>query len=257
VNGIYCLELKQQRPCEKETFEGREKRPQNRVLNLDELNDPFFKKVNGTLSDLVSRDSTAYLHPSKRWEYPWALQEASMPAGSSVLDAGCGGSIFPAYLSTLGLRVCAADLNPPKGLTARLGISVDYAAADLRRLPWKKEAFDFIFCISVIEHLDLHGMQAALQEMGRVLRPDGRLLLTTDYYRDRSEKLYYRGPGESFAVDWNFFDRERLYEVVMSAPGFRVGGEPDLKIDWDITRERMTRFHGYPYTTVGVVLTKQ
>ncbi len=211
--------------------------------------------VNERLRELTARDRNRYVHPSKRWEYPWALGECPLPPGSRVLDAGCGGSIFPVLLSTLGFRVCAFDLIPPPCPSGHDGVL--YAAAALTALPWKEGSFDSIFCISVLEHLDLQGMHLALQEMRRVLAPGGRLLLTTDFYRDRRARLSYTGPGEPFAVDWNFFDREMLDEVVLRADGFMVEGELDLEVRWEVTAERMKRFHGYPYTSVGVVLTRR
>jgi SAM-dependent methyltransferase len=235
---------------------GRKARPQNRVLDLDELDDPFFRRVNEKMRKLQSSDPTRYLHPSKLWEYPWALGETSLPPGSRVLDAGCGGSIFPVYLSTLDLRVTAVDLRPPGIPAGHQASKVHYAAAELTRLPLKEKSFDSIFCISVLEHLDIQGMQASLQEMRRVLKPEGRLLLTTDYYKDRNAKLSYSGPGAGFSVDWNFFDREMLEAVVLNAPGFRTRGDIDLSVGWEITAQRMSRFHGYPYTSVGIVLVK-
>jgi SAM-dependent methyltransferase len=64
--------------------------------------------------------------------------------------------------------------------------------ADAYRLPFGDGAFDVVLCTEVLEHL--HTPAAALAEMYRVLRPDGKLLLTTpfaypihyaptDYYR--------------------------------------------------------------------------
>lgn len=50
-----------------------------------------------------------------------------------------------------------------------------------------------------------------MREMRRVLKPGGRLLLTTDYYEDADATIWYSGPGrDAFRVDWGFFDEERL-----------------------------------------------
>lgn len=225
-------------------------------MDLEELNEPFFKAVNKRLTGLLSRDPTRYLHPSKRWEYPWALQQSAPAPGVRVLDAGCGGSIFPMLLSCLGLEVFAFDLHPVSGLAGHEGAHVHYATAGLTSLPFRQDSFDAIFCISVLEHLDIPSMHRALQELRRVLRPGGRLLLTTDYYRDRRARIRYSGPGAPFDVDWNFFDREMLEEVVLKAPGLRVRGDVDLHTPWELTEERMKRFHGYPYASVGVALEK-
>ena len=49
-------------------------------------------------------------HPSlpKLIEYAWAL--CNLPAATgTVLDAGCGRSVLPAYLASRGIHVCAVD----------------------------------------------------------------------------------------------------------------------------------------------------
>ncbi|MFO7963001.1 MAG: class I SAM-dependent methyltransferase [Desulfobacterales bacterium] len=227
-----------------------------RVLDLDEMQEPFFRKVLQDLEHLVSLESVSYLHPSKQWEYPWAMEQSCLTAGSRVLDAGCGASIFPIYLAHEAFRVSAVDLNPPAGLDERHGVRVNYAVGDMTRLPWKNDVFDAVFCISVIEHLDVMNMPAALQEIRRVLKENGRLLLTTDFFADRNAKLRYEGPGEAFDVDWNFFDPKMLEEVVLNAPGFTVCGSVSIDVDWTSVRRQMRRFHGYPYTSVGVALSK-
>jgi SAM-dependent methyltransferase len=228
----------------------------NRVLNLAEISTPGFQKALARMDTLLARETVSYLHPSKRWEYPWALERAALSPGTRVLDTGCGASIFPIYLADQGYRVSAIDLQPPFGLDARHGLAVEYVQGDLCRLPWPDASFDAVFCISVIEHLGHGRVEQALKEMRRVLKPGALLLLTTDYYERADATLWYEGPGESFAVDWGFFDEPLLQKYFLNAEGFRVDGEMDLTVDWPETHETMRRFHGYPYTSVGIALRK-
>lgn len=228
----------------------------NRLLNLAELETPEFLRVLQRIDALMARGHGAYLHPSKRWEYPWALERARLAPGSRVLDAGCGGSIFPIYLAAEGHAVHALDQAPPSGLDRAYGVRVDYARADLTAMPFADGEFDAVFCISVIEHLGHGAASAAMAEMRRVLRPGGRLLLTTDFYEDATASLVYEGPGGPFPVDWGFFDEASFRRCILGAEGFALEGALDLSVDWGATRERMRAFHGYPYTSVGVALTK-
>lgn len=55
------------------------------------------------------------------------------------------------------------------------------AEVDLERMPFEDASFEFITCISTIEHC--RRPERALEEMMRCLRPGGRLLLTTDHHR--------------------------------------------------------------------------
>jgi SAM-dependent methyltransferase len=233
-------------------------RAPNRVLDLDELETPAFRTTLARLEEMVERDTISYLHPGKRWEYPWALERAKLAPGSRVLDVGCGDSIFPVFLAFLGHRVTAVDLEFTTNLGRLHGVPTTYLRADLAALPVGDEHFDAVFCISVIEHLAEPRIPGAIQELRRVLKPGGRLLLTTDYYEDAGASIWYTGPDRpTFPVDWGIFDEDRLRRLILSAPGFRVDGELDLSVDWAVTRDRMREYHGYPYTSVGVALVRQ
>jgi SAM-dependent methyltransferase len=228
----------------------------NRLLDLKDLERPSYRRVLARMDEILNKESISYLHPSKRWEYPWALERADLAQGNQVLDAGCGASIFPIYLAARGYQVTALDLDPPTGLERLHRVDVDYVQGQLTALPFEDNTFDAVFCISVIEHLGTDGMPAALSELRRVIRPRGKLLLTTDYYEDAGAELWYEVPDRRFRVDWRFFDEAQLERLVLKAPGFRVKGAVDLTADWEVVRAQMRCFHGYPYTAVGIALVK-
>jgi SAM-dependent methyltransferase len=226
----------------------------NRVLSLSELDRPFFRETVASMQRLIEEFPGFYLHPCKQWEYPWALENAGLGLNSRVLDVGCGASILPLYLDRLGHRVVACDIDLDWGLVEQTPIP--YLKADLTHLPFENAQFEAVFCISVIEHLAREQMTGALSELGRVLRTGGRLLLTTYFYQDHRASLTYCGPGNHSAVNWNIFDRNLLEQIVLRHPGFTVTDPPDLDVNWPIMEEQMLRFHGYPYTSVGVALIK-
>lgn len=224
----------------------------NRVLELAELERPEFRRVLDEMDPLVDADPVSYLHPGKRWEYPWALERARLEPGARILDVGCGDSIFPVYLARKGYRVVAVDLEFDGTLGRRHGVEVGYAKGDMASLPVAPESFDAVFCISVIEHLPEEAVRAAMAELRRVLRPGQPLLLTTDYYEDADAEIWHRSPGLEFRVDWSVFDEERLRRWILESPGWRLDGDLDLDVDWSTTKPAMRAYHGYPYTSVGL-----
>ncbi|HYZ78642.1 MAG TPA: class I SAM-dependent methyltransferase [Gaiellaceae bacterium] len=118
-------------------------------------------------------------------EIPWAL--AHVQPGERVLDVGTANA-EPAYLAALLARashVVGVDL-------AQADVpGIRTVVADVRDLPFEDGAFDLALCVSTLEHVgrdnrvygaeeerDPHGAAAALEELRRVLAPDGRLVVT-------------------------------------------------------------------------------
>jgi len=98
-----------------------------------------------------------------------------VPAGSVLLDAGCGRGRTFLYRSRLpSVRVVGLDMSP----YARDNPNVDsQVRGNLDALPFADASFDAVLSTHVAEHL-AHP-EAAFGEMARVLRPGGRLLLLT------------------------------------------------------------------------------
>lgn len=109
--------------------------------------------------------------------YRWAAQIAE---GRAVLDAGCGTGYGSAILADAGasevrgVDIAAAMLET---IAPRLPASVLLEPGDVRSLQFEDARFDLIVCFEVIEHL--HEPFAALDELVRVLAPDGILLLSS------------------------------------------------------------------------------
>jgi len=108
--------------------------------------------------------------------YRWAAQVA---ASRSVLDAGCGTGYGSAILAAAGAsEVIGIDIAAEVVTrTADKDEAVSLRAGDVRALDFEDGRFDLVVCFEVIEHLD--DPMAALDELARVLAPDGLLLLSS------------------------------------------------------------------------------
>lgn len=105
-----------------------------------------------------------------RWPPEWL-------AGKLVLDAGCGAGRFSDAAAELGARVIAVDLSgavdAARANTRHHGGGVEVVQASLFRLPFRRETFDGIFCMGVIQHTpDPRTVMAALPAY---LKAGGRL----------------------------------------------------------------------------------
>lgn len=89
--------------------------------------------------------------------------------GAMALDVGCREGIQTRWLEQRGYRVTAIDKEPQYRAAQRVDIE--------QGLPFPDAHFDLLWCSEVIEHL--HDVPAALREFRRVLKPGGRMVLTT------------------------------------------------------------------------------
>ena len=90
-----------------------------------------------------------------------------------VLDLGAGTGLLSRHLD--GALVVGLDINRWALLRAahHVGSGVGLVEGDAEQLPLASEALDFVLCTDVLEHLV--GVQQALREISRVLRPGGIL----------------------------------------------------------------------------------
>jgi SAM-dependent methyltransferase len=99
------------------------------------------------------------------------------PLEGPVLDLGCGDGLFAAVACeeapAVGLDPSPAALREAQARYAHETLSCGSAT----ELPFRAGSFQTVLCNSVIEHIP--AQDAALRECHRVLRPGGRLLLTT------------------------------------------------------------------------------
>jgi SAM-dependent methyltransferase len=111
------------------------------------------------------------------------LEETLAPRpGNRILDVGCGEGLAEVEIGRLHisqLRLFGVDLVPSKVAAARQETlshnqRVGFAAADACRLPFKDGAFDSIYCVAVLQHIDQ--VDTAVTEFARVTAARGRVV---------------------------------------------------------------------------------
>lgn len=114
------------------------------------------------------------------------LERAGVAIRGDVLDAGCGGGGMPLSLAEEAHRVVGIDLVDRfrdagvRLARERRAANLHFARADGQRLPFGDRSFDLVLSHAVIEHVPDAALY--LRECARVLKPDGRLYLSTAPY---------------------------------------------------------------------------
>lgn len=101
-----------------------------------------------------------------------------LPAGSTVLEGGCGigDKVFALKqkgFSPVGIDYAEATVERINDIASDL----DVRLGDVRALPFEDNCFDGYWSLGVIEHF-YHGYDAILNEMRRVVKPGGYLFVT-------------------------------------------------------------------------------
>jgi ubiquinone/menaquinone biosynthesis C-methylase UbiE len=96
-----------------------------------------------------------------------------------ALDAGCGAGHYSLNLArsykVIGVDKSQVLVSKALEKSDRLGIGVNFLAADIVSLPFPSNFFKLIICLNVIEFVP--GGAKAVEEMKRVLAPGGVLVL--------------------------------------------------------------------------------
>lgn len=116
-----------------------------------------------------------------------------LKAQSVVLDAGCGTGRHLRELAKIpGLKIVGIDKNEKdlrdagqslKDVKEIFGYPNNNSSvmkADINKLPFADESFDCVICSEVLEHIPRH--HDALQELVRVLKPQGDLIISVPRY---------------------------------------------------------------------------
>jgi ubiquinone/menaquinone biosynthesis C-methylase UbiE len=133
--------------------------------------DPY--RYSASLYDFVVGPLTVGLQPVR-------MKLAPPIQGMRVLDVGCGtGSDLKSY-HRAGCDVYGVDLSPAMLQVARrkFGNTADMHLCDAAQMPFQDESFDLVLSTYTLHEIPHEHRSAVIHEMIRVVKLDGRLLLT-------------------------------------------------------------------------------
>lgn len=105
--------------------------------------------------------------------------------GESVLDCGCGTGILT-VLAKIGVgsgNVAGIDIAPKmieksKNKAEKYNLDIEFKTASIDNLPFENETFDAVISSWSMHHLPVNVKKNGLKEIYRVLKKNGRFLLS-------------------------------------------------------------------------------
>tara|TARA_Y100000310_G_C20675999_1_gene813059 strand:- start:641 stop:1357 length:717 start_codon:yes stop_codon:yes gene_type:complete len=113
--------------------------------------------------------------------------------GEKVLDVGCGLGYFLLTLAKKGVDCYGIDTSPESLDYVREHITPNVKTGSCTSIPYEENTFDKILFCEVIEHVA--DDDAALQEIRRVLKPGGRLVVSTPGFEGWLTRTYLKRLG--------------------------------------------------------------
>jgi ubiquinone/menaquinone biosynthesis C-methylase UbiE len=172
--------------------------------------------------DSVAGEYDRAWHPSLEPVARDLLELVALEPHGTLLDVGAGTGVVAAAAAAAADAergvVVGVDPSPPMLRLARAHATIPLAAAGTPGLPFPARTFDVVVANLVVSHLERY--EAGLGDMVRVLRPGGRLAVTTwgsldDEPVDDGQQRQLTGTWMSIAG--HFLDIDAAADVVDAA----------------------------------------
>lgn len=155
--------------------------------------------------------------------------DLGLQAGDRVLDVGCGtGRLAMTFAKRVAPTGSVAGVDAASEMIKRASfrarkkeLPIAFQVAFAQRLPFPNATFDAVTCTLALHHVAEDDQQTAVQEMYRVLKPEGRLLIAE----------FDQGHGARFRPRWlrpsaPEHMAERAHQLVNAAGFTRVTSRP-------------------------------
>jgi ubiquinone/menaquinone biosynthesis C-methylase UbiE len=158
------------------------------------------------------------------------VEHGNLRPGVLALELGCGTGIFLEKTAGSGATIHGIDLSEDllakaqARLAARSNVRLDRGNAEA--MPYPDRHFDAVYGSSVLHHLDL---DAALREVHRVLKPEGRIVFAEPNLLNPQVVLMFKFPP---AREWfGNSDDEMAFTRFRARRSLQAAGYADIAID--------------------------
>ena len=165
-------------------------------------------------------------------------------AEEKILDVGCGTGNFSIKLAQKGCEVTGIDISEPMLEKAaekakKLNLDIDFKKANVVNLEFEDNHFDSVFSMAAVEFIS--DPEKAMQEMKRVVKPGGKILLGTirkdsdwgEIYKKQAQKEDSVFSDADFKEPKDLKKLEKNNIVKIKECLFIPPDSPEEKINWE------------------------
>ena len=218
-----------------------------------------FEQVGKAVITLQRRGCHLHSVPQKNWDMAQILGILDDEKPNCILDMGCGGWHVLRLCRDNGVRnIFGVDLRlrlidrlrpyyfAIKNKSTKLPYRV--IRGDLTKTNFPNNTFDVITCLSVIEHGV--NIESFLKEASRLLRHDGKLYVSTDYWEP---KILIENSVRPFGLNWKIFSKKEIKNLVNMAKEYNLKMEDE---SIPSTKEKVVHWGGKDYTYISLIFKK-
>ena len=145
-----------------------------------------FNDITNNLLAVFSKDDTwapQYLethYERLRWDFAFFMENKKEFFDNKILEVGSAPFILTTALKEAGFKIVGSDISPNRldDVINKFQIEVVPSDFEVERIPFEDGAFDIILFNEVFEHLRIN-LIFTMKEMHRLLKPNGKLILST------------------------------------------------------------------------------
>ena len=157
----------------------------NRSIQQQEVNIYFQSQSSYWKEIYTSNGVYAEIHRNRYMRVLEWVDSLALAPGSKVLEIGCGAGYMAIALTQCGFQVRAIDsaeamvgLASQHAVEAGVADQLSVGIGDVHALAFEDGSFDLVLAIGVIPWIER--AEPAIQEMARVTKPGGHVILTAD-----------------------------------------------------------------------------
>lgn len=211
----------------------------NYDISDDILKELRLQSKNSDLLDELVSISRKYFdfytkNTSRAFEYVWLVNQMRDVKDKNILDFGAGVSPLPIYFAQMGAKVYTVDnskvyrdyVQDKKNWNGwgffnynNIHENIISYNLDINKINFNTNTFDYIYSISVIEHMPVLERKMLWKKLNTWINDKGSLLLTIDLYRGTNDLWNYNGGKVIESVE-NHGNVDRVLKE--TAPYFQI-----------------------------------